>query len=165
MKDTIITIILITIMTLNGADVFVDIGLDVPMWHIAQEAFLVLLSAIGAIVLIFDMRKRTRALNGLAQDLSNANHQIESLNNQFTKERKHFSQVIKSQFDDWKLTPTEQEVAFLLLKGLSLREISSVRDTKEATVRQQASSVYAKSNLVGRHEFSAWFLEDFLHVS
>jgi DNA-binding CsgD family transcriptional regulator len=51
----------------------------------------------------------------------------------------------------------------LLLKGLSLKEIASVRGTKEMTVRQQASSIYNKSNLGGRHEFSAWFLEDFLN--
>lgn len=165
MKDTIITIILFIIMTLKGVDIYIDVGLNVPIWHVAQEGLLVLLSACAAIMLIYDIRKRTKALKGLAQDLNNANHQIESLHNKFTEERKHFSQVIKQQFDDWQFTPTEQEVAFLLLKGLSLKEIGSVRDTKEATVRQQASNIYAKSNLTGRHEFSAWFLEDFLHVS
>jgi hypothetical protein len=35
-----------------------------------------------------------------------------------------------------------------------------VRKPKEATVRQQASSIYSKSLLDGRHEFSAWFIED-----
>jgi len=53
-------------------------------------------------------------------------------------------------------------VALLLLKGLSFEEIASVRDTKEKTVRQQASSIYRKSGLNGRHEFAAWFFEDFL---
>jgi len=28
--------------------------------------------------------------------------------------------------------------------------------------RQQASTIYGKSGLEGRHAFSAWFLEDFL---
>ena len=62
----------------------------------------------------------------------------------------------------WGLTKSEQEVAMLLLKGLSFREISEVRDTKEKTVRQQASSIYVKANVDGRHEFAAWFLEDFM---
>ena len=79
MKDTIITTILIIIMLLNGADVLVDIGLQVPMWHVAQEAFLVLLSAFGAAFLIFDMRKRTKALNHIAQDLSNAKRQTSNV--------------------------------------------------------------------------------------
>jgi DNA-binding CsgD family transcriptional regulator len=165
MKDTIITAILIILMLTNGADVFIDLSLSMPLWHVAQESFLMVLSGVGAFVLIIDMRRRTKTLKGLAQNLSNANKQIESLHNKFTEERRHFSHVIQRQFMEWNFTPTEQEVAFLLLKGLSLKEIASVRDTKEATVRQQASNVYTKSNLSGRHEFSAWFLEDFLHVS
>lgn len=60
------------------------------------------------------------------------------------------------------LTLSEQEVAMLLLKGLSFKEISAVRNTKEKTIRQQASSIYSKSNVEGRHEFAAWFLEDFM---
>jgi DNA-binding NarL/FixJ family response regulator len=50
----------------------------------------------------------------------------------------------------------------LLLKGLSFKEISAVRNTKEKTVRQQASTIYSKSGVDGRHTFSAWFLEDFI---
>jgi len=163
MRDGIITIILIIIMVLNGLDVLVDIGLDVPVWHIMQESSLVLLSAIGATLLIIHIRKKTNNLNQLAANLDDANKQISSLNSKIGEERTRYSQVIKAQFDEWNLTEGEQQVALLLLKGLSLKEISTVRNTKEATVRQQASSVYAKSNLVGRHEFSAWFLEDFLN--
>lgn len=50
----------------------------------------------------------------------------------------------------------------LLLKGLSFKEIASVRDTMEKTVRQQASTIYEKANVSGRHVFSAWFMEDLL---
>ena len=50
----------------------------------------------------------------------------------------------------------------MLLKGLSLKEIASLRDTREKTVRQQASTIYGKSGLEGRHALAAWFLEDFL---
>jgi len=72
------------------------------------------------------------------------------------------ARVIQRQFDDWGLTQTEKEVAMLLLKGLSFKEIAVVRDTLEKTVRQQASSIYRKSGLGGRHAFSAWFIEDLL---
>ena len=37
-----------------------------------------------------------------------------------------------------------------------------VRGTAEKTIRQQASSIYQKANILGRHSFSAWFIEDFL---
>ena len=46
--------------------------------------------------------------------------------------------AIDAQFDRWDLTDAEREVAMLMLKGLSHREIGAVRDTSERTVRQQA---------------------------
>jgi DNA-binding NarL/FixJ family response regulator len=46
---------------------------------------------------------------------------------------------------------------------LSFNEIAAVRETKEKTVRQQASEIYRKSGVSGRHAFSAWFFEDFLN--
>ncbi len=72
------------------------------------------------------------------------------------------SQAIDQQLDTWNLTPAEKEVAFLLLKGLSFKEIATVRDASERTVRQQALAVYAKSGLAGRAELAAFFLEDLL---
>ena len=76
--------------------------------------------------------------------------------------RHKYSTVIREQFLQWSLTLSEQEVAMLLLKGLSFKEISAVRSTKEKTVRQQASTIYSKANIDGRHELAAWFLEDFI---
>ncbi len=70
--------------------------------------------------------------------------------------------VIEEQCAEWQLSPAEQEVTFLLLKGLSLKEIASLRETAERTVRQQASTVYAKAGVAGRAELSAFFLEDLL---
>ncbi len=72
------------------------------------------------------------------------------------------SQAIDQQLDAWSLTPAEKEVAFLLLKGLSFKEIATVRSASERTVRQQALAVYAKSGLAGRAELAAFFLEDLL---
>jgi len=52
----------------------------------------------------------------------------------------NLTQVISHQFDDWQLTTSEKDVGWLLLKGLSLKEIAAIRETLEKTVRQQASS-------------------------
>jgi DNA-binding NarL/FixJ family response regulator len=52
------------------------------------------------------------------------------------------------------------DVAGLLLKGASLREIAGLRRTSEATIRQQAQNVYRKSGLSTRSELAAYFLED-----
>jgi len=69
---------------------------------------------------------------------------------------------IKAQFDEWALTPAEQDVALLLLKGLSMKEIAKLRGVSERTARQQATLVYSKSSVPGRAGLSAYFLEDLL---
>lgn len=72
------------------------------------------------------------------------------------------SMAIDRQLDRWGLTPAEKEVALLLLKGLSHKEIAGVREVSEATVRQQATALYRKAGLAGRHDLAAFFLEDLL---
>ena len=74
------------------------------------------------------------------------------------------SEVIQKDFKDWKLTESEKEVAILLIKGLSMSEIGELRGVKEKTVRQQATSIYTKSNCPNRHELAAKFIEDLLNV-
>ena len=70
--------------------------------------------------------------------------------------------LIDKQLINWKLSNSEKDVALLLLKGLSLKEIAAIRSTSEKTVRQQAGKVYEKANLEGRAQLSAFFLEDLL---
>nr|HMN69592.1 helix-turn-helix transcriptional regulator [Bdellovibrionales bacterium] len=69
------------------------------------------------------------------------------------------------QLTSWKLTISEKEVAFLLLKGLSLKEIAEIRKTSEKTARAQSTAIYEKSGLSGRSELAAFFLEDLLGPS
>jgi DNA-binding NarL/FixJ family response regulator len=45
---------------------------------------------------------------------------------------------------------------------LSHKEVAVVREASVLTIRQQARSVYTKSNLSGRAALSAFFLEDLL---
>lgn len=70
--------------------------------------------------------------------------------------------VIQAQFSQWNLTPSENEIALLLIKGLSMKEIAAARKVKEKTVRSQATSIYAKSGYTGRHELAAHFIEDLM---
>jgi DNA-binding CsgD family transcriptional regulator len=70
--------------------------------------------------------------------------------------------AIETQFSRWNLTEAEREVALLLLKGLSSKEVAAVRAVSERTVREQARSIYAKAGLTGRAALSAFFLEDLL---
>lgn len=165
MKDIVIALVLGAIMLLNLLDVITDIGLGVPRWHIVEESVIVLASALGVLYLLLEMRRRTQQLNELAENLSSSDQKLRNINEEMRRARHSYAETIQQQFEDWRLTSSEQQVAMLLLKGLSFKEIAAVRDTKEKTVRQQASTIYGKSGLEGRHEFSAWFLEDFLAAS
>lgn len=73
--------------------------------------------------------------------------------------------VMRNQFAQWGLSPSESEIALLLIKGLSMKEIAEARQVKEKTIRQQATSVYAKSGYAGRHELAAHFIEDLMSDS
>jgi DNA-binding CsgD family transcriptional regulator len=70
--------------------------------------------------------------------------------------------VIQRHFEQWKLSPSEAEVALLLIKGMSTQEIANIRETKAGTVKSQTSSVYQKAGVKGRNELVAYFVEDLL---
>lgn len=96
-------------------------------------------------------------------------HHVKSLNKAIKNEKSKTARlagellaVIQDQFTQWKLTPSECDVALLLIKGFSMKEIANARKVKEKTVRLQATSIYAKSGCEGRHELSAYFIEDLM---
>lgn len=67
--------------------------------------------------------------------------------------------AIDREFAKWSLTEAERDVALLLLKGLTHKEIASRRRTGEGTVRQQALAIYRKAGLGGRSNLAAFFLQ------
>ena len=72
------------------------------------------------------------------------------------------SAQIDQQFSRWNLTSAEKEVALLLLKGFSHRDVARLRRVTEATARQQARSIYTKAGVSGRHDLAGFFLEDLM---
>ena len=70
--------------------------------------------------------------------------------------------AIDSRFREWGLTPTEREVALLLMKGHSHKAIARLTGRKERTVRQHSVVIYQKAGLSGRSGLAAFFLEDLM---
>ena len=70
--------------------------------------------------------------------------------------------ILGGKFKDWQLSASEKEIALLLIKGLSIQEIAEIRVTKPGTIKSQCSSIYRKSNVKGRNELVAYFVEDLL---
>jgi len=73
-------------------------------------------------------------------------------------------QIILNKFNEWKLSESEKDVAILIINGLSMKEISELRNVKEKTIRQQAASIYSKTGLSGRHELASFFIKDLLRT-
>ncbi|MEB8433542.1 helix-turn-helix transcriptional regulator [Cocleimonas sp. KMM 6892] len=126
------------------------------------EIGIVIMSLAGLLYFAYIIAVQAKEKIKLKDNLADVRKQLESSNIRLQDGKKEYQKVIQWQFSEWGLSPSEQEVALLMLKGLSVKEISASRNTHEKTVRKQASAIYEKSGLGGRHELSAWFFEDLL---
>lgn len=146
-------------LVLNTMDLVADYSEGVTSAHIIHETVVVLF-LLGLFALLFKSLAQLRYRNThLKERLQHAREAARMADSQTVGSRSRFNDVVGLHFSDWRLSRSEAEVGRLLLKGLSLKEIADVRRTREKTVRAQASSIYRKAGLAGRHEFSAWFLE------
>jgi len=119
-------------------------------------------SAIVLLAFVHEFLAQQKALRELQQQLTAFKGRLSNLEPQTLEIANQYRAVMQRQFDEWRLTESEQDVVVLILKGLSFREIAQLRETREKTVRQQASTVYRKANVGSRNELAAWFFEDIL---
>ena len=142
-----------SIALLVAADLVIDYREGASLSHIAAESVILIIATAGAIGLWLQLQ-RTRTRLSVVQAEAN----------QWRSENREqvagFSAAIASQFRRWEFTRAETEIGFLLLKGLSHKDIAKLRKTSERTVREQGRSIYRKSGMPGRAAFSAFFLED-----
>jgi len=162
-KEIVIMVLLAFVVVGNLSDVIYDYREGASVAHMIIEGSLVVASFILITMLSTGIWRQSQSIRQLKTELDGERKNSEPVRSASLEAARHdMATVLQSQFEEWGLTRTEKEVSMLLLKGLSFKEIAAVRDTLEKTVRQQASSIYRKSGLTGRHAFSAWFIEDFL---
>ena len=154
--------VLALIALLAGLDLMVDQREGVTAWHLLAEAAVVGVPGLGAFHLLRGSWRLRKRLDMQRRDFLAFRRQAEAWRNDSRKYVDGLSRSIDLQLDRWMLSTAEKEVAFLLLKGFSLRDIAQARGTSEKTARVQSSAIYAKSGLAGRSELSAFFLEDLL---
>jgi DNA-binding CsgD family transcriptional regulator len=162
-KTAIIITVLLLVVTSNVVDLVMDFANHAPIWHLIEEVFVISL-AMGLIVyLAMELKQKKHDMQTLVEELKTTEYSLTQSTTFINNARKEYSEIIHQQFDEWQLSLSQQQIALLLLKGLSFNEIAAIRDTKEKTVRQQASEIYKKADVAGKHAFSAWFFEDFLN--
>ncbi len=67
--------------------------------------------------------------------------------------------VIEAEFEDWQLTPAEQDVAMFLVKGLSNVEIAEMRGCAEGTIKAHLNAIYRKSGTRNRAEMLSQLID------
>ncbi len=122
----------------------------------------VVMTSVGVAVLFRVTRRQRDDHLQIIRDLEIARMQGARWRNESRTLLNGLGEAIDGQFTRWSLTDAEREVALLLLKGLSTKEIAAVRGGSERTVREHARAIYSKAGLTGRAALSAFFLEDLL---
>jgi DNA-binding CsgD family transcriptional regulator len=147
-------------------DIWLDFEQGIPIRHLLFETLIFLVALIGlnyfSIIVIRRYREQQTSVRTLQDDIGRKNAQLSQLNNKVKSYKEEFRLEIEATFKSWGLTRSEVEVAGLLLKGLSLKEIADLRASNERTVRSQCSSVYKKSKLDNRNQLSSYFLDDLI---
>ena len=138
-----------------------DLELGDMLFEILQLALLVGGTA-ASVLLVLRVRTQEEGSRVLRRDLEAVLADGRRWREEMAYHLHELGNGIRRQFEAWRLTPAEQEVGLLLLKGFSHKEIARFRNTSEATIRQQAAAVYQKANLSRRAALSAFFLEDLL---
>lgn len=160
---------LASIAVLAALDLLGDLRAGTTALHVAVEGAIAVIGAAGAGAMarrVWRLGRRIHAAEaavvGLTRDVAAAQADAARWRAEASELVRGLADAIDRQLAAWQLTPSEAEVARLLLKGLSHKEIAGVRDASEATVRQQATALYRKAGLAGRAELAAFFLEDLL---
>ncbi len=114
------------------------------LMEIGAAIGLVLGVGLGAVLLVRTLR-RNRAVESRLRQLSGA-----------------FAVLLEERFVTWKLTPSERDVAWFTIKGLSIAEIARLRGTSEGTVKAHSNAIYRKAGVSGRTQLLSLFIEDLM---
>ncbi|MBT4160282.1 MAG: response regulator transcription factor [Gammaproteobacteria bacterium] len=146
----------------SGSDLIADLMHGVDTLHLVQEALILTLSLLVIAWIMYKLFLGHNEIVRLKAELETAKMLQSNSSEEGRDVRQRLSDYIRHQFEAWQLTPSEREIGMLLIKGLSFKEIAQLRGTTEKTIRQQASAIYRKAELPGRHAFAAWFIEEAL---
>lgn len=129
-------------------DVVADVTFEGVDLHLVLEAVVAFALILGVVFGAFEMRRTLERAERSDTALSAA--------------RGAMTDLIETRFAEWGLTPAENEVALLALKGFDAAEIAGLRGAASGTVRAQLARVYAKSGVASRAELLSIFMDDLI---
>lgn len=157
------------VASLAITDLLADSGEGLSLTHLLTESTIVVAGGVGAWLAARRLRAVHRRVDAAEAEVRQLDARLAATRieaERWRAEAKDLLQglgaAIDRQLARWQLTPAETQIALLLLKGLSHKEVAAARDVGEATVRQQSRAIYQKAGVQGRHELAAFFLEGLL---
>ena len=151
---------LILISSIVAGDMYSDLSDGLPLTHLIHESLILAFCLFLTVIQWRVISGQRRQLTERESDIRRLTESREDFRRRSMRFSDEFAAAVSQQFREWDLTESERDVALLLLKGMSMKEIAESRSSKEATVRQQAAVIYRKAGVEGRQELAAFFLED-----
>ena len=158
----ILLVVVLGVLSFIIEDLHFDLQQGVPASHIGTELIFLALLLIGVIGTIVQLRAAMRRQRDLQRDLRTTREDAERWRSEAEALARRVGAAVDEHFSEWGLTSAEKEIALLVLRGLSYKEVASVRGTAERTVRHQALAIYRKAGVAARAEMAAVFLQDVL---
>ncbi len=144
----------------------IDLLLDQPArwlsFHVIFETTMIVGALLMATTLWLGWWRAERSLEDMRHRMEARKAEGDAWRQSAWKAREGIGQAIDAQFLEWRLTPSEREVARLLLKGYSHKHVAQETGRSERTARQHAAAVYQKAGLSSRADLAAYFMEDLL---
>jgi len=71
-------------------------------------------------------------------------------------------ELVDEYFEEWGLTPSEEDVAAFTLKGYAIAEIAEFRGSREGTIKAHLNAIYRKAGVSGRGQLVSILIEDLM---
>jgi DNA-binding CsgD family transcriptional regulator len=81
---------------------------------------------------------------------------------QLDSARGAFQEGLDSYFEQWGLSEAEKEIALFTIKGMTISEIATIRETKQSTIKTQSSAIYKKAGVSSRSQLVSLLIEELL---
>jgi len=153
----------VALLAVDGAvNLFLDVYARGRPLHVAFEVVTILIAIVAAVGLGTAWLDASRAEAEARRSMLARKAERDAWQDSAKRALEGLGEAIDGQFRQWDLTPTEREVALLLLKGHSHKRIADLTGRRERTVRQHSVVVYQKAGLSGRAGLAGFFLEDLM---
>lgn len=90
MKEKIISVTLLIIITLKILDLYVDFSEEVNFIHLVQEVSLIILSGAVFIFLVLDIKKNASSLSALKRELSDSKLRVHEISEELKSSKRDF---------------------------------------------------------------------------